>query len=189
MVGLSDSRPPSLLLLKCYCIIQSTLLDMIIPFKWITGFLSTGQTYSSRCFLQNTLIIKKVTMPAVTEQRLSEFFSIWSSHWHQLISCFWLTSIHCTLYNNSDVSWNHFSLFPVYMVQTVWPNFKLLGCTCNSDLINQHSPISFTIVIGSGMVWFKLVQWYSAIRVLLNCGGEAQKLSLLRLLGFVVWKL
>lgn len=38
------------------------------------------------------------------------------------------------------------------------------------------------------VMWSKLVQWYSALGLSLNCGGEAQKLSLLRLLGFVVWK-
>lgn len=38
-------------------------------------------------FFQNTFIIKKVTMPAVTiqlyEQRLN-FFNVWSYHWHQV---------------------------------------------------------------------------------------------------------
>ena len=49
-VGLSNSRPLSLLTLKLCCIIQSMLLEMIILFKWITSLLSRRQTYSSWFF-------------------------------------------------------------------------------------------------------------------------------------------
>lgn len=84
-VELSDSWPLSLLTLKLYCIIQSMLLDMIIPFKWIISF--WVRDILLILFFQNTFIFKTVTMPAVTiqlyEQRLN-FFSACSYHWHQV---------------------------------------------------------------------------------------------------------
>lgn len=121
-------------------------------------------------------------MPFVTvhlyEQRWN-FLTIWSYRWHQL---FWLTSIHSI----PDVSWNHLFLFSGLVVQTVWPTLRLHGGKCNSDLIS-------TVHLLDHSDWFRNdscdSDWSSDAQswVFLNCGGEAQKLSLLRLLCFVGW--
>lgn len=148
-VGLSNSRPLSLLTLKLYCIIQSVLLDMTIPFKWITSLLSRRQTYSSwfledkltpHDFFQKTFIVKEGTMPAVTiqfyEQRLN-FFSIWSYHWHQLF----LIDQH-QFHPFATTPWC-FLEPPLLLFSprgSIWPNLRFHGWTCNSHLINQHSP-------------------------------------------------
>lgn len=135
MVGLSDSWPLSFTFIETllhhpkYAIgyDYSIQMDYKLP-EYRTNLLMT--------FFQNSFIVKKVTMPAVTEHRLN-FFSIWSYHWHQL---FLIDQHSFHLIVTTLMFLGTTSLFLVHMVQTVWPNFKLLGWTCNSDLINQHGP-------------------------------------------------
>lgn len=96
---------------------------MIISFKWITGFLRTGQTYLSIMVFPEYFYYQEV-MPAVTiqlhEQRL-KFSSIWSYCGHKFfcfLFCFVLIAQHpLHLLITSDVSWNHLSLFSVRVVQ------------------------------------------------------------------------
>lgn len=111
-------------------------------------------------FFENTFIIREGTMPVITiqlyEQRLN--FSIWSYHWHRLVLI-------------DQPPFHSFVMTPWCFFEPPLPFFSPHGSIWPDQ---SAQSISLTIVMGSGLVlWFKLVQWFSTLRVLVNYEREA----------------
>lgn len=118
-----------------YCVIQSMLLDMIIPFKWIMSFLSTEHTpndvFSEYFYYQESNNASCYYSTLWAETKLFQCLILsWTS------SVFDWPAFIPSLCNNSVIfPWNHISLFSVHMVQTVWPNLGFHVWMCSSHLI------------------------------------------------------